>query len=112
MAFESYEKNGILIVKIREERLDANTAVAFKEYLTGFITEGKTRIILNLAEVDFIDSSGLGSIVTILKRLSGKGDLCICSPTAPVENMFKLTRMERVFKIFDAEETAFKTMSS
>ena len=112
MSFTSYEKNGVLVVKIDEERLDASTAPDFKKYVLDFVSEGKRKILLNLGQVDFIDSSGLGAIVTVLKRISEDGDLCICNPTEPVKNMFKLTRMERVFKIFGSEDEAIKAMES
>lgn len=112
MGIESYEKNGIFVVKICEERLDASTAPDFKNYVLDFVSKGKTRILLDLGKVDFIDSSGLGAIVTVLKRISGSGDLCICNPTEPVKNMFKLTRMERVFRIFNSEEEAVEEMCS
>ena len=111
MSYSSYEKNGVLVVKIEEERLDASTAPDFKKYVLEYISEGKARILLDLGKVDFIDSSGLGAIVTILKRVSENGDLCICNPTEPVENMFKLTRMERVFRVFESENEAIEAMS-
>ncbi len=110
MSFDSYEKGGVLVVRIKNERLDAGTAPDFKKYLSGCVDQGYCKIVLNLDGVDFIDSSGLGAIVTVLKKVSGKGDLCICSPTEPVENMFKLTRMERVFKIFDSEQSAVESL--
>ncbi len=112
MAFKSYEKEGTLVVKIEEERLDASTAADFKKNVLEQVAEGKNKIVLNLKQVDFIDSSGLGAIVTILKRVSEDGDLCICSPTEPVKNMFKLTRMERVFRIFETEDEAVEAMKS
>ncbi len=111
MSYSSYEKNGVLVVKIEEERLDASTAPDFKKYVLEYISEGKARILLDLGKVDFIDSSGLGAIVTILKRVSENGDLCICNPTEPVKNMFKLTRMERVFRVFESENEAIEAMS-
>ncbi len=111
MSYSSYEKNGVLVVKIEEERLDASTAPDFKKYVLEYISEGKGRILLDLGKVDFIDSSGLGAIVTILKRVSENGDLCICNPTEPVKNMFKLTRMERVFRVFESENEAIEAMS-
>lgn len=110
MGLESYERCGIFVVKICDEKLDASTAPDFKSHVLNFVANGKTRILLDLGKVDFIDSSGLGAIVTILKRVSDGGDLCICNPKEPIKNMFKLTRMERVFRIFSSEEEAINAM--
>ena len=48
MSFTSYEKNGVLVVKIDEERLDASTAPDFKKYVLDFVSEGKRKILLNM----------------------------------------------------------------
>ncbi len=112
MAIDCYEKDGVLVVKIDEERLDASNGPEFKKSVLEHVSRGKNKIVLNLGKVDFIDSSGLGAIVTILKRVSEEGDLCICSPTEPVKNMFKLTRMERVFRIFGSEAEAVEALKA
>ena len=58
-----------------------------------------------------MDSSGLGAVVSSLKMLGGKGDLVICGLKDMVMRMFKLTRMDRVFHIFDSEKEAIKALS-
>ncbi|MBW1972373.1 MAG: STAS domain-containing protein [Deltaproteobacteria bacterium] len=108
--FETYEKDDLLIVKPKVKRLDAIVAVSFKDKITEFINQGKKLILLNLNDVNFIDSSGLGAIVTILKRLGRDGKLYLCYVSEPVENMFKLTRMDKIFKIFDTEEQAIQSV--
>lgn len=108
----SRKEGDILIVKPLEKRLDAHTAVDFRKKMAEFIDNGNERIVLNLSEVNFIDSSGLGAIVSTLKKLGGKGDLAICCAQENVMGMFRLTRLERVFKMSDNEEQAVIATSS
>jgi anti-sigma B factor antagonist len=112
MQLSERKEGNILIVKLLEKRLDAHIAVAFKKKMAEFIDNGNELIVLNLSNVNFIDSSGLGSIVSSLKKLGGKGDLIICCAQENVMSMFHLTRLERVFEIFAGEEEAVIALSS
>lgn len=101
-----------LIVKVTQPRLDAKIAVSFKEEMTRLINDGNNKIVLDLSGVDFVDSSGLGAIVTCLKILGRKGDLVISGVKNDVMTMFVLTRMDRVFQIFPSIEEATKSLAA
>ncbi len=101
----------ILVVKVVAPRLDAREAVTFKAQMADWIGRGPQTILLNLAEVRFIDSSGLGAIVSVLKLLGRQGDLVLCGVTEPVLSLFKLTRMDRVFQIFSQESEALTALA-
>lgn len=106
------EKIGdVLVVKPLESRIDASIAVDFKERMAGFINAGNELIVLDLSSVNFIDSSGLGAIVSSLKLLGRKGDLVISGIRQTVMNMFKLTRMDRVFRIFESRDQAVSALA-
>jgi anti-sigma B factor antagonist len=112
MDLECNETGPALVVRPREKRLDARKASEFKETLGRMIEQGHRRIVLNLATVDFVDSSGLGAIVSSLKKLGPGGDLVICEVAENVGEMFKLTRMDRVFRIFSTEAEGVRALSS
>ena len=101
----------ILLVKPAEKRIDASAATDFKGKMIDRINAGNKRIVLDLAGVDFIDSSGLGAIVSSLKAIGNDGDLAICRINETVMTLFRLTRMNRVFQIFSTEEEAVKSLS-
>jgi anti-sigma B factor antagonist len=107
----SRKENDILIVYLNMSRLDASVAVRFKDKMADFIKDGNSTIILNLARIEFIDSSGLGSIVSSLKMIGRNGDLALCSVNKNIMSMFKLTRMDRVFQMFSSEEEAISSLS-
>ena len=111
MQIEEKKVNDLLIVTPLEKRLDASAAAGFKGKIVDWINSGNNRIVLDLSRVDFIDSSGLGAIVSCLKTLGGNGDLVICGIQETVMSLFKLTRMNRVFQIFPTEAEALKALS-
>lgn len=101
MDIECERKSGCSILTIIGERVDAACAVQFKDSVNGYLNDSAPRVILNFENVTFVDSSGLGAIVSIYKGQLGtrKIDLCYLNPA--VEKVFKLTRMDQVFNIFN-----------
>jgi len=105
------EKHGlVMVVRPMERRLDAAAAAVFKTKLVELIQRGERYIVLDLAAVDFIDSTGLGAIVSSLKALGGTGEIAICNPRETVMSLFRLTRMNRVFRILPSLDEAIAGM--
>lgn len=112
MELECTDMGQALVVRTRERRLDARLASEFKDRVGQLIENGHCRIVLSLAGVDFVDSSGLGAIVSCLKKLGPAGDLVICEVADGVQQMFKLTRMDRVFRILPTEAEGVAALSA
>lgn len=111
MQLEEKKIGDILKVKVLGKRIDASGAMDFKSQMLDWINAGSRRILLDLSEVDFVDSSGLGAIVSSLKAIGNGGDLFICGVRETVMSLFRLTRMNRVFQIFDSEEQALRVLT-
>ena len=94
----SHEQN-VAIIRPATRRLDSAVAPAFKEAVLKLVHGGDKRIVLDLDGVDFMDSSGLGALVSVLKGLGGSGALGVCNVRGGVQSLFKLTRMDKVFTI-------------
>jgi anti-sigma B factor antagonist len=105
------KENDALIVYPDVKELDASMAVNFIDEMEKFIKEGNNIIVLNLSGVEFIDSSGLASIVSSLKLVGRNGHLMLCGIHRNVMSVFKFTRMDRVFQIFSSEEEAISAWS-
>jgi anti-sigma B factor antagonist len=101
----------ILTITVVPKRLDAKIAVEFKDKMTELINAGNHNIILDLSNVDFVDSSGLGAIVTSLKILGRRGDLVVAGVKNDVMTMFTLTRMDRVFRMFPTTADAQQALA-
>ncbi len=107
MLMEETPEGDCLVVGLMEARLDAVIAPSFREALINRIDSGRQNIVLDLSKVGFLDSSGLGALVFVLKHLLHKGGrLHICGVNPGVMSVLKLTRMDRVLKTFDSRQAA------
>jgi len=94
------------LITVLESRIDAASAIVFKDTMRDLSEEASTRVVLDLTSVDFIDSSGLGAIVAAMKQLGPERPLEIAALSPTVEKVFRLTRMDSVFTIHDSAEAA------
>ncbi len=88
-------------------RLDLISAAEVKQRLADAVAAGHRRLIVDLADVPFIDSSGLGALISGLKaaRRAG-GDLRIARPTEQARVVLELTTLERVLRPYSSIEEA------
>lgn len=112
MQINTKSNNGALILSLEEKRLDSRLAVDFKDKISELIVEGNRVFIFDLGAVEFIDSSGIGCLVSCLKLLGPKGRIAILGLKPPVEAMFKMTRMDRVFSLYSTEEQALQAVNN
>lgn len=110
MQIVSKQVKDVLVLVLNESRLDANVALSFKEAFEQLISEGQNTIAIDMGKVGFMDSSGLGAVVNCLKKIAPNGKLVLFGITPAVANMFKLTRMDRVFNLYDNEEEALQAL--
>jgi len=111
MQFEESTIKNALVVRVRESRIVADIAPQFKEGLIAYVRRGNKNIVLDLSEVTFIDSSGLGALIGSLKAVGTDGELVLCGARDAVVSMLKLTRMDKVFHIFGTPEEAASSLS-
>jgi len=90
---------GIPVLRVEEERLDAAVALDFKEAVRARLLPGDEAMVLDLSQVRFLDSSGLGAVVWIMKLFDSPRALHLAGLTPAVARVFDLTRMDRVFAI-------------
>ena len=80
--------------------LDVSTADQFKEYLHKLIDKDIRNIKFDLADLKYIDSTGLGVIIGILKRIKVEGkEIYIKSPKDNVKKIFSITGLDKIFKM-------------
>ncbi len=90
-------------------RFDAHEVVQVRDWLNEQIGIGNTHLVVNLAEVNFIDSSALSTLVQGLKHCREKGgDLTLCALQQPVRVIFELTRLDKAFGIYATEQEAIQ----
>lgn len=91
-------QNGILILTPDTDRIDAAGAIYLKDQFRDATAGFEGRVVMDLSEVTFLDSSGLGAIVSALKLLKGRR-LELAGLTPVVAKVFKLTQMDQVFTL-------------
>ena len=101
------DKGGTTLLEVRDERLDAHNSGDFKNEMLSLFEEGKNQLVVDLKDVRFIDSSGLGALVSGYKNASARnGNLKLSSLQPQVKSMFELTRLHRVFEIYPGSDEA------
>ncbi len=106
MELISRDHGAACVVTVDGTRIDASVAIQFKDQMKEIAETGQERVILDLSNVEFIDSSGLGAVVATMKLMGKDRKLDLAGLTPMVEKVFKLTRMDSVFNIFPDMATA------
>lgn len=94
------------IVSVNAERIDASVAIQFKDAMRAATEDGPDHIVLDLGQVQFVDSSGLGAIVAAMKQMGKERRLDLAALTPDVEKVFRLTRMDTIFTIHASADEA------
>lgn len=110
LKISSKQLNSIPILMLDGE-VDVYTAPRVKSSLVELVNEGKYNIIVDLNNVDFMDSSGLGVLVGSLKRVKPhQGTISIVCSKEKILKIFKITGLTKVFPINDTQEEAIKNI--
>jgi anti-sigma B factor antagonist len=102
----------VTIAHLKGEHLDASTVKDFKAAAEPAL-EKSMKMVFDMSGLQFVDSSGIGAIISCLRKLNAKGgDLKLCGLSKPVRSLFELVRMHRIFDIFDSKEQAAAAFSN
>lgn len=100
--------DNITVVHISEKFIDALNAPTIKNDIQS-IFKPKMQVILDLSQVEFLDSSGMGAILAAMRQLTGMdGHLKLAGVSRPVRTLFELVRFNRILDIFDTTDEAIK----
>ncbi len=108
MEFSAEKKKGVTVIKVPFEELDASNDGDFRFGIAPFMDKPKN-IVLDVSQLDFIDSSGLGAILSCLKSVkANQGTLKIGGVSKNVRNVFELVHLYKLVEYFDTVEEAIK----
>lgn len=103
----TFEETGnVLIVTLEEPRLDATIAPEFKDAVREVAAAGAEIYLLDMKHVVFMDSSGMGSVIGIMKHLGRSRRLELCNLSPAVLKVFRLTKMDAVLRLHPGREGA------
>lgn len=92
-------------VTLNHEHLIQSNAGTMREFLGERLAPGD-QVVIDLSKVLFMDSSGLGALVSGLKRVGATGTVTVVAPHRAVRTLFQLTRMDTVFTVVDRVDDA------
>jgi len=112
LSSERLDRGADYVVSLGGE-VDLYTAPELKQELHRLVAEGATRIVIDMTDTTFIDSTTLGVLLSVVKRVRPEGGavVLIC-PDRNVRRIFEITLLDRVFAIVDTRDEAFAEFAS
>jgi anti-sigma B factor antagonist len=102
--------DGVTVVDITGRIVQGEESAALRDLLADLVSKGHRKILLNLGDVNYIDSLGLGNLVSAIVRVRMyDGELKLLNLTNKVHNVLQITRLSTVFDIMDDETVAIKS---
>jgi anti-sigma B factor antagonist len=104
----------IAVVNFKVKRiLDEPTIQAIADQLFSLVEdENRRKLLLNFEGVEYMSSAALGKLINLHKKLTGlKGKLAMCTVIPQIMEVFTITKLDKIFKIFPTEEVALETFN-
>jgi anti-sigma B factor antagonist len=97
----------VAVVLLPYEKIDASCRTEFRADLEPILSEPNPKVVIDMTNVRFVDSAGIGALISCLKRAtSNDGDLKLCHVAKPVRALFELVRLHRLLDILNSREEA------
>lgn len=104
--YDKREQGDVTIFALKGN-LDALTAPSLKKEIEALLAARKINVVFDLSGLELIDSSGIGAIVSLFKRVRTlQGDVKIAKLSGQPSEIFKLLRLDRIFEIFESSDAA------
>lgn len=111
MQVNFHEDRGIRVLDVLGDALDASNAPRFRTAIDAQVESGK--YVLDLSNLSFVDSSGIGALLSCLRKVTALGgEVRLAGLQPSVANLFKLVRMDRLFEIFPTVDEAIVSYSN
>ena len=109
---EQQARAGAAVVSFPVDNLDAGNVKGFRAAIESIATTHDT-LLLDMSRLNFVDSSGLGALLSCLRTMKGKqGQLLLFGMTKSVRALFELVRMHRIFSIYNSQEEALAELAA
>ena len=106
MDIDVTQSDGVTVVAPRGD-LDMATVDAVRRTLASLIDRGQSRLLMDLGDVGYMDSSGMGALVAAMKQArAAGGDVRLCALQDDVRSIFDLTRLSRAMSIHPTRQEA------
>lgn len=111
MQIETNKTDGVTVLHVKGN-LDADSVASFKKTAYKIVEEGCHHLVMDCSALDFVDSMGLGAMISLLRRVRmQKGDLKVAGLNKDVRSVFEITRLHTLFEILSDWKTACQKFS-
>jgi|AGTN01.1.fsa_nt_gi anti-anti-sigma factor len=104
------QRDGVILITVTIPRIDVSTAVRFHEASCKAI-DGSKKVVFDLTRVEFMDSTGIGALVGVAKRIGRDGRAAVTGLNPTVKTIFSLLRMDMVFSVQPSTDSAVQYLT-
>ena len=107
--FESKTENDVVIFKLSESRFDAAIAGMIKAEFSIILSEDVSKLVVDVADVEYCDSSGLSALLVAFRILQvNEGEIKIAAPQKSVKTLIEISQLDKILPIYNSVEDAIK----
>ncbi len=107
--FQSYIKNQTLVLKLKGDLIGDESGPKLIGLVSDALNENATHCVVDLSEVRYISSSGIGVLITILTKMrNAGGEVLLASPSDHVKKLLIITKLNNIFNVFDSLDLAIE----
>jgi len=112
LKYKIREREGVVIIDLSGKLMGGSDADIFKECIYDLLEDGKKKIIVNLGKVTWINSAGVGILITGYTTMRKKeGDLKLLNVSEKIKSILYVTKLNLIFECYESEEDAVKSYS-
>ncbi len=106
------EQGDVVVLDVRGNLMGGPETIALHEKIKELVDQKKIKVVIDLSHVQWMNSSGLGTIMGCLTSLkNAKGDLKLCGVTEKVKSLFMITKLITLFETYATQKEAIKAFS-
>lgn len=111
MKYEKEVVENILLLKLSGDLIGENNGPGLVEVLNEHVNKGIHNCIIDISEIRYMNSSGIGVLITILTKLRNKGgEVALLKPSEQVKKLLVITKLNNIFSIYDSKEEALESL--
>jgi anti-sigma B factor antagonist len=106
-----YAQNATVVTLTDEKLLEDDDIKALEESIMPLVEDSQVNLVIDFSNVQFLSSAVLGLLIRISKKINeNKGRLKLCCITAKIFDIFKITRLDEIFEIYDDAKKALQSL--
>ena len=110
MKFKTHEQYNAVVIELKGNVMGGDEAKEFNDLLHKFLDEGKKNVVLDLSQVTFMNSSGLGMLISGLTTMKkGDGHLKLAGTTEKIQSLLVITKLTTIFESYETLDEAVKS---